>query len=235
MAIKSAKEEFTKEDVIEILRRNVALYKDEREFVEYIVELATYLIDRHYGEERISSEAMPLPPGMRGSKKQESAPAPGASGSLTGKDLPPRVSDLRGQARRTESGSFLPPSFGPEESRPKHDEEPASPAPPSSGEQQPQVPASPEPQSDPPSGRLHFIREEHRDPAAEAHEEPPPPPSNTGERRKTTVNVSRLGRARVYKVVRPYKVSTSAQVPCPVCGDKVPMGERQCPCCGHLL
>ncbi len=35
----------TKEEIIEILRKNVELYKDEPEFVEYIVNLAIYLIE----------------------------------------------------------------------------------------------------------------------------------------------------------------------------------------------
>jgi hypothetical protein len=35
----------TKEEVIEILRRNARLFKNEPEFITYIVELAMYLIE----------------------------------------------------------------------------------------------------------------------------------------------------------------------------------------------
>ncbi len=235
MPYKSAKENFSKDEVLEILRRNVALYKDEREFVEYIVELATYLIDRHYGGERISSGEMPLPPGMRGPAKRPETHDTG--GSLASKDLPPRVSDLRGHGRRTESGSFLPPSFAQDDSAPEAAKESADldmPDSPPSGKDAPRTPPSPASQ-EPQGGSLHFVRGEHDPADANPPGHEPAPPGSEGQKPRTTVNVSRLGRARVYKVVRPYKVSTTAQVPCPVCGVQVPMGEPQCPNCGHLL
>ena len=46
----SAKKAFSKEEISEILRRNVALYKDEPSFANYIVDLALYLIEAHYEE-----------------------------------------------------------------------------------------------------------------------------------------------------------------------------------------
>lgn len=48
MGIKSAKDSFSKEDIIDILKQNVTLYKNEPEFVEYIVNLSLYLIDQAY-------------------------------------------------------------------------------------------------------------------------------------------------------------------------------------------
>lgn len=45
MTYKKGKQQFTKEEIIEILRRNVNLFKDEDEFVDYIVELALYLVE----------------------------------------------------------------------------------------------------------------------------------------------------------------------------------------------
>jgi len=48
MGIKTAKDAFSKNDIIEILKQNVVLYRDEPEFVEYIVNLALYLIDQAY-------------------------------------------------------------------------------------------------------------------------------------------------------------------------------------------
>ncbi|MDX2175263.1 MAG: hypothetical protein SF028_02225 [Candidatus Sumerlaeia bacterium] len=45
MAIKAAREHFTKDEIIDILKRNVSLYKNERDFVEYIANLAAYLAE----------------------------------------------------------------------------------------------------------------------------------------------------------------------------------------------
>lgn len=214
MPIQSAKEDFSKDEVLEILRRNVALYKDEQEFIEYIVELATYLIDRHYGKGELSEGGMPRPPGQR-----SPTPAPAqkpADPGLRSADLPPRLSDLRG--RKTDSGRFIPPP---------------PPAPPEGSATPPPPPAKASESSDvdmpaePPSGKYQSLTPPPA-PEKEAGQPPEEPP-------RTMVNVSSLGKARVYKVVRPYRVSTAAQVPCPVCGAQVPIGDRQCPSCGHVL
>jgi hypothetical protein len=45
MTFKKGKQKFSKEEIIDILKRNVALFKDEEEFVQYVVDLATYLIE----------------------------------------------------------------------------------------------------------------------------------------------------------------------------------------------
>jgi rubrerythrin len=45
MAFKKGKQKFSKEEIIDILKRNVSLFKDEDEFVQYIVDLATYLVE----------------------------------------------------------------------------------------------------------------------------------------------------------------------------------------------
>lgn len=45
MTFHSAKETLTREEVLDILRRNVKLYKNEPEFVNYIVDLALYLLE----------------------------------------------------------------------------------------------------------------------------------------------------------------------------------------------
>ena len=56
MTFKKGKQKFSKEEIIDILKRNVALFKDEEDFVQYIVDLATYLI-----EHRIQTSATPDP------------------------------------------------------------------------------------------------------------------------------------------------------------------------------
>jgi len=49
-----------KDDVIEILKRNVSLFKEEKDFVEYIVDLAMYLIEFHLDENTPLSKEMNL-------------------------------------------------------------------------------------------------------------------------------------------------------------------------------
>lgn len=45
MAVSRPKKAMSKEEIIEILRRNARLFKDEDDFVVYIVDLAMYLIE----------------------------------------------------------------------------------------------------------------------------------------------------------------------------------------------
>lgn len=52
-----AKKNFNKEEIIDILKKNVALYKSEPEFINYIVELAMYLIECQY-EKRIEQPSI---------------------------------------------------------------------------------------------------------------------------------------------------------------------------------
>jgi rubrerythrin len=45
MAVTTPKKTLNKEEIIEILRRNARLFKDEPEFINYIVDLAIYLLE----------------------------------------------------------------------------------------------------------------------------------------------------------------------------------------------
>ncbi|PKO14662.1 hypothetical protein CVU37_14305 [candidate division BRC1 bacterium HGW-BRC1-1] len=45
MTFKRGKQKFTKGEIIDILKRNVSLFRDEDEFVQYIVDLAMYLVE----------------------------------------------------------------------------------------------------------------------------------------------------------------------------------------------
>jgi len=45
MVVSQPKKRLSKEEIIEILRRNAQLFKNEPEFVTYIVDLAMYLIE----------------------------------------------------------------------------------------------------------------------------------------------------------------------------------------------
>lgn len=51
MAVSEPRKKLSKEEIIEILRRNARLFKDEPEFVNYIVDLAMYLIENHLEKE----------------------------------------------------------------------------------------------------------------------------------------------------------------------------------------
>ena len=47
-AYQSAKKNFTREEIIEILKKNVDLYKGDPNFTSYIVDLALYLVEFAY-------------------------------------------------------------------------------------------------------------------------------------------------------------------------------------------
>lgn len=47
-AYQSAKKNFTREEIIEILKKNVDLYKEDPNFTSYIVDLALYLVEFAY-------------------------------------------------------------------------------------------------------------------------------------------------------------------------------------------
>lgn len=59
MTFKKGKQQFTKEEIIEILKRNVNLFKDEDEFVDYIVELALFLVEHRMQTQTEVSEGGP--------------------------------------------------------------------------------------------------------------------------------------------------------------------------------
>ena len=49
MSFKSAKKKLTREEIVEILKRNAELYKNEPDFVNYIIDLAMFLLEQQYG------------------------------------------------------------------------------------------------------------------------------------------------------------------------------------------
>jgi len=57
-AYQSGKKFFTHDEIVEIVRKNVELYKDESRFADYIVDLALYLVEYAYKKE----EAVPQAP-----------------------------------------------------------------------------------------------------------------------------------------------------------------------------
>jgi len=68
MAVTQPRKMLTKEEVIEILRTNARLFKDEPEFVTYIVDLAIYLLQRLL-EQSVESKT-PVPALFKASPKE---------------------------------------------------------------------------------------------------------------------------------------------------------------------
>ena len=56
-AYQSAKQSFTHDEIVEIIRKNVELYKNETRFADYIVDLALYLVEYAYKREEVISQA----------------------------------------------------------------------------------------------------------------------------------------------------------------------------------
>jgi hypothetical protein len=63
MVMKKARQNFSKEEIIEILKRNVNMFRDEEEFVQYIFDLAMYLVEHRLrtmgGNDVPQPEALP--------------------------------------------------------------------------------------------------------------------------------------------------------------------------------
>lgn len=76
MTIKKSQEHLSKDEMIEILKRNVNLFRDEEEFVEYIVNLTLYLVESRTAKQ----QAAPSGSGAEaadGSNRYESGDASG--------------------------------------------------------------------------------------------------------------------------------------------------------------
>ena len=59
MAVKAAKPALSKEEIVEILRQNVELYRDEPDFADYLVNLTLYLVDQAYCEQGVRAGDLP--------------------------------------------------------------------------------------------------------------------------------------------------------------------------------
>jgi len=59
MAVKYAKQVLTKSEITEIIRMNIALYCDEPDFSEYLVNLTLYLVDQAYCDHGLRAGDLP--------------------------------------------------------------------------------------------------------------------------------------------------------------------------------
>lgn len=93
MSFRPAKETFSREEALDILRRNAALYRNDEGFIDYIAQLAAYLVS-HCNEDDDMDEAGGFPaPGAFGLQPAIS-PYQNPEG---GNQLPPTVAQLRAQ------------------------------------------------------------------------------------------------------------------------------------------
>lgn len=60
MVFKKGKQKFTQQEIIDILKRNVNLFRDEEEFVQYIVDLALYLVEHRLYTGNETQEHYPI-------------------------------------------------------------------------------------------------------------------------------------------------------------------------------
>ncbi len=270
MAIKAARDSFRKDDIIEILKRNVALYKDEKEFVDYIVNLAMYLMDQYYGPgEGPQGVTFPDAPGL-GSVSEDldnlsgeipvadvKPPAPIHKASeilpATSSDLPPTAQERA--RRQAEADRRSIPRFETKASVPgtnAFDIGPEMPATPrdalSGSKKQPDAPTD-NPNNMPSRKAIEVERSPLITPTSDVTREPKRGAekreaeaqgfqrAKDGDDRDSSphVDISNQGRTRVYRVVRPYKSGTAVEQPCPICGGMVPLGEKQCQGCGHIM
>lgn len=264
MPFKSGKEKFTKEEIIDILKRNVSLYKDEKEFVDYIVNLAMFLMDQYYErleEERRSGDGIALFDLTKKDDEQEQSS--GGPQSPSHKPKPPegpRAPVINKALSQNTPISFpQPPSKSPNDFSVDREVDPmeeflrnAPPKPFGHSEkepEQPEKPARPFFKDDPTPPSLRARRQEEKPPEPEEKprydvnvsplstpdpEDRKPRPPKEGEDEKK-FDVIDKGRTRVYRVVRSYKSQSTIEIPCPVCGASVPGESKRCPTCGHLM
>ena len=70
MAVSEPKKKMTKDEIIDILRRNARLFKDEADFVAYIVDLAMYLLENCLEESVKQQPAKAEVPPFKATKKE---------------------------------------------------------------------------------------------------------------------------------------------------------------------
>ena len=267
MSVKRAKDSFSREEILDILSRNAALYKEEEGFAEFFAQLSLYLASCEGEGERSPSVSKSVPP-VRGAQDWEEpmvpegqTPQPARASDDEDEDgpvvMPPTVAELR-QSRDSVASDVAPRPFKPTRTPPppppppdESDEDWESP----SGRYNMPSSEQPKPESNTPkpfrSGGVSKNVEVDRvslTPYAESSgsvkkpepqemhpqpEEPKGPPAKKPEEDTNAGFVQRkIGKARVYRVSRSYKSSTSAEVPCGVCGTMIPLGVKHCPGCG---
>lgn len=229
MSIKPARQSFNREEILDIIRRNVALYKDEEGFVDYLTDLSAYLFQYTLDEESVSAlREDPLRP-----------PTPPVVRTLD-PDLDPAVLPPTVEQLRRRSGEVARPgSLSPEPYRmvaaPPPPRTPP-PAPPREGPPKPSRAGSPQP---PPADESKPVRRSQIfqvKPAGARFRRPTDMPESESSEAMPKAPIEREprpspgSRPRVVRLSRPQ--SSSVEFPCQICGASIPATSRRCPGCG---
>lgn len=250
MAVKAAKEKFTRQDIIDILQQNVLLYKDEPEFVDYIVNLALYLIDQAYtvsGERSgdLESVLADFQNARAARRSSGQVPKPAAAERPADKDsFLPDEDDLDDGAPTTNKMKLQ-----------SYDAVMKAPPPPQEPDDDFEHPTSkqttakiaalgnvPEGGPRPASSDIEDLSEVDEEPKTRQLRSvgiltPDAQGGLTDRKSGTSPKISigeDKGRARIYKVVRSYSASKGGDTNCPICGTDT-KGSSRCPSCGHIM
>jgi len=246
MAVKAAKEKFTRQDIIDILQQNVVLYKNEPEFVDYIVNLALYLIDQAYSISGVRSEDLESVlaeyEGIRAARKAEAAKAPADNDSYLPDeddldDGAPTTNKMKLQSYDAVMKAPPPPEVPDDDfEHPTTKKTPTTKiAALSNVPEGGRSPATPdiedlsEADDEPKTRQLRSVGIMTPDPAGGLTDRK----SNSGDK-SPKISVDDKGRARIYKVVRSYSASKGGDTACPICGTDT-KGSSRCPSCGHIM
>lgn len=251
MAIRSARETFSKDDVIEILRRNVTLYKNEPEFVEYIVNLALYLIDQAYclgGERSSDLESVLEHFEIIRERRQEGAGddeliediADSPTRKLLSEMVEPVMKAPPPPMEEEEMDMTTDQMKALELQRMRH--EPSQSERRQDAEDKRRVPHYVEPDTQKMSAPDIEELGEDDEPRTKRLFSPgaltPIPEGGLTNRQsgteKAKIEVNQQGKTRVYRVVRSYSASEGDLLVCPICGADT-KGDRRCPSCGHIV
>lgn len=238
-----AKETFSRQEIHEILRRNVELYRSDPGFVEYFTELTLYLMGKSEQGEVLAPNETPLP--MDYLKRPDPKPAPLSPPESGSRPATPPPLEEEPSSRRLARSPYLPPA-----PPPSLDDVPLPSGVSRDKTPPPFHPQAPHPSSSEKRDRTPTVNVE-RAPLQTPHPPPPPPAGETSSRRlippsrpaqgdkdasdrDPAVKGSPVsGRTQVYRVVRPYKSPTSLEVPCKSCGTMIPHEAQYCPGCGE--
>ncbi|MCB2155705.1 hypothetical protein KQI84_12535 [bacterium] len=247
MAIRSARESFSKDDVIEILRRNVTLYKNEPEFVEYIVNLALYLIDQAYclGGERSSDlesvlEHFEIIRERRGADDDELIEDVGESPTrkLLSEMIEPVMKAPPPPMEEEEMDMTTDQLRALELQRLRHEQSPKE----KRAQKEDRDAGYAEPDTERLAAQDFEDLGEDDEPRTKRLFSPgaltPIPEGGLGGKHASTekpkIEVNQKGQTRVYRVVRSYSATDGDTLVCPICGTDT-KGDRRCPSCGHIM
>lgn len=252
MTYKPAKERFTRQEVVDILKRNVALYRDEDGFVDYLVELTLYLLSNRTSETQQHRAAEPTLPESYQARQSAPKPTRERPESIV---MPPTVNELRDRQADPESGRYKPVPYQRTSAPPPPATPPSTSPAPGRNPAPPPAHPLPQPQRASSASGVFQIRsfEEPLTPPP-PHATPPqvPPPHPKPDEEMDSVSDAAPPHERanpqqgppppgppppskMLRTMRLRPISSVREVSCNICGTRVAVGIRQCPGCGHIM